>query len=298
MKLNKTQPIGLVVIVILAGMALAATPTPKAGGWGFTTDSGDETPGPPGTPVMGQTPTASSVLDVSLGDTQTRAIDDMEMVFVPGGEFQMGSTDADQNAHDDEKPQHIVYLDAYWMDRYEVSNAQYRQCVVAGACQASTDQDILYNRPEQPVVTVNWSDADTYCRWAGARLPSEAEWEKAARGTDGRVYPWGNDWEDDRANTFDTGLYRPAVVGSYPEGASWIGALDMAGNVWEWVSDWYGDYPSGKQVNPTGPASGDYRVLRGGSWFDSSDGVRCASRFLRSPIYGEVNTGFRCARSS
>jgi formylglycine-generating enzyme required for sulfatase activity len=296
MKLNKRQTGGLVVIVILAGMALAATPTPKAGGWGFTTDSGDETPGPTGTPVMGPTPTARSVLDVSLGDTQTRAIDDMEMVFVPGGEFQMGSTDADQNAHDDEKPQHIVYLDAYWMDRYEVSNAQYRQCVVAGACQASTDQDILYNRPEQPVVTVNWADADTYCRWTGARLPSEAEWEKAARGTDGRKYPWGNasftsgpprgniagrDAEVAYVWKGDDGYPQTSPVGSFLAGRSFYGALDMAGNVWEWTAS---------KFSLDGP------VVRGGSWNDDARNARASFRDWAVPGRGSDEVGFRCAR--
>ena len=330
-KLNKKQAIGLVVIVILAGMALAAaltcTPTPTAGAWESTIDSGDETPGPTGTPVVGPTPTASSAFDVALGDTWTRPTDGMEMVFVPGGEFLMGSTDEEverawetckqsdpdcgREWFEDEQPAHTVALDGFWLDRTEVTNEQYRVCVEAGVCEPSEYEDESdLNDENQPVVGVNWYDAENYCQWAGARLPTEAEWKYAARGPKGRLYPWGDTFDGTRCNycdrncpsdwadeLVDDGYMYPAPVGSYPDGASWCGALDMAGNVLEWVADWYGEFPSGKQVNPTGPPSGDYRVMCGGSWYFSPRFARCASRGWVD-AYFRGDGGFRCARSS
>jgi len=252
----------------------------------------------------------------------------MTMLYVPGGEFTMGSTDADIDAilaecsdcerdwYTNEQPQHTVTLDAFWIDKTEVTNAQYRECVEAGACTASAYADESdYNGDQQPVVGVDWSQAKAYCEWAGVRLPTEAEWEKAARGTDGRTYPWGNEWDvqttrrcnfsdkNDPTGPSDTeaddGYARTAPVGSYLAGASPYGVLDMAGNVWEWVADWYDAdyYDNSPGNNPKGPNSGGSRVLRGGSWSDVWFYVRAASRSDYSPSGRGNYIGFRCAGS-
>jgi formylglycine-generating enzyme required for sulfatase activity len=235
-------------------------------------------------------------------------------VEVPAGEFLMGSTDADGMADADEKPQHRVYLDAFLIDRTEVTNAMYAKCVQASACRTpqssrSTKREDYYGNPEfdnYPVVYVTWDDAQAYCAWAGGRLPTEAEWEKAARGANGRIYPWGNKPPDARnANYYasnegdatTTGDATP--VGAYPEGASPYGVLDMAGNAWEWVADWYGDtcYTSSPERNPTGPSPGETRVVRGGSWGFSEGRVRAAARYWNIPSASESDVGFRCARN-
>jgi serine/threonine protein kinase/formylglycine-generating enzyme required for sulfatase activity len=218
------------------------------------------------------------------------------MVYVPAGEFTMGSDE-----HSDEQPVHTVYLDAFYIDKTEVTNAQYRECVEAGACDTpskTTNYDDA-DYAQHPVVYVSWDDADAYCRWAGKRLPTEAEWEKAARGTDGRTYPWGEGIDCDHAQYSECGG-RTVSVGSKPKGASPYGALDMAGNVWEWVSDWYGEdyYSQSPARNPPGPDSGKLRVLRGGSWYGEPDNVRCANRYGYTPDGTNLNVGFRCARGS
>jgi formylglycine-generating enzyme required for sulfatase activity len=224
------------------------------------------------------------------------------MVGVPAGEFIMGSP-AGEGA-DDEHPQHTVSLDAFWIDRTEVTNAQYRGCLDAGACaKPQYWGDSAYDADGQPVVGVVWNDAEAYCKWAGARLPTEAEWEKAARGTDGRVYPWGNeDPTCERANYNTDCVGKPALTGSYPASASPYGALDMAGNVWEWVADWYAadTYGPSPQQNPTGPDSGDRRVLRGGSWNMGPVHARCAYRDGNVPgsRFNYLGDGFRCSVSS
>jgi formylglycine-generating enzyme required for sulfatase activity len=238
-------------------------------------------------------------------------MDGMTLVYVPAGEFLMGSADSDGDADNDEKPQHRVYLDAFWMDRTEVTKDQYQQCVAAGKCAAPSCRGT--GQGNHPVVCVSWQDAADYCTWAGRRLPTEAEWEKAARGTDGRKYPWGNqgvagnllnfcdsncgyDWRD---NSVNDGYRETAPVGSYPAGASSYGALDMAGNVWEWVGDWYDEkyYAGSPARNPTGPASGQARVVRGGSCSDGQGFVRAAVRYRYVPDFRDVCVGFRCARS-
>ena len=251
----------------------------------------------------------------SLGDTWTRPADGMEMVFVPAGEFSMGSDEGD----DDEKPVHDVYLDAYWIDRTEVTNAQYRAFVEETGHRTPTECD--WGEPtygqggmeSHPVVCVSWEDATAYCQWAGGRLPTEAEWEKAARGTDGREYPWGDTFDGTKLNYcdancelehkdtgFDDGYVRTAPVGSFPEGVSPYGVLDLAGNVWEWVADWFAaDYYGGSpERNPTGPEAGDFRVARGGSWNHDSLGGRSALRFRDDPDLRFDEVGFRCGLSS
>jgi formylglycine-generating enzyme required for sulfatase activity len=219
------------------------------------------------------------------------------MVYVTAGEFIMGSDEGGSN----EQPVHAVYLDAFYIDKTEVTNVQYRACVEAGACDPP-GKTTYYDNAEyaqHPVVFVSWNDADAYCRWAGKRLPTEAEWEKAARGTDGRTYPWGEGIDCDHAQYSGCGG-GTVPVGSKPKGVSPYGALDMAGNVWEWVVDWYdsGYYSRSPGRNPPGPDSGWYRVLRGGSWYDVQGDARCAVRFLYNPWIRFNDVGFRCARSS
>jgi formylglycine-generating enzyme required for sulfatase activity len=231
----------------------------------------------------------------------------------------MGSSRAeDPQAGEGELPQHSVFLDMYWIDRTEVTNAQYAICVAdSGACKPpannySLTRDSYYGNDqyaEYPVVFVSWEQATAYCAWSGRRLPTEAEWEYAARGPEPRIYPWGNSfdgtlvnycdvncqtaWKD---NSFDDGYGDTAPVGKYPNGASMYGVLDMAGNVYEWVSDWYGPYSPDYQTNPTGPVSGLEKIIRGGSWGDDPAHVRSS---MRSPITIDnwLNfIGFRCAR--
>lgn len=230
------------------------------------------------------------------------------MVYVPAGAFQMGSEGGEGN----ERPVHTVTLDAFWIDRTEVTNAQYKKCVAAGVCRALACADCPdFNGDTQPVVSVDWNDAQTYCAWAGRALPTEAQWEKAARGTDGWIYPWGNvfgkrlnfadfshgeAWSD---KTIDDGYRSTAPVGSYPAGASPYGALDMAGNVWEWVADWYDAnyYLVSPSTNPTGPISGQARMLCGGSWINDKNAVRTANRDSNDPLILINIVGFRCASS-
>ena len=231
------------------------------------------------------------------------------MLCVPAGEFLMGSTDSDEYAKDDEKPQHRVFLDAFWIDQTEVTNAMYAQCVSAGTCVLPQSPYNHYNDGVQyanhPVANVLWEEANAYCKWAGRDLPTEAQWEKAARGTDRRTYPWGeHQWGDIRIDCSFVNT-RMCVgdtteVGSYPTGASPYGALDMACNVWEWVQDWYSAtfYQSSPDRNPSGPASGEYHVWRGGGYNDYEWDFRSAARTETRPEYGDpVIVGFRCARS-
>jgi formylglycine-generating enzyme required for sulfatase activity len=321
--------------------------------------------------------------DLSLGDTRIRPADEMVMVYVPAGEFAMGSTDEqvdyvqalfnehskkalynkdrDNSKSDEwfkeEQPAHTVALDGFWIDRTEVTNEQYtaflneegNQTVklpnpikCSGNQQSWTVEDLAWLHPgyacwpssnhmiervgneyrpingytDHPVLYVTWHGAAAYCQWAGARLPTEAEWEYAARGPDGRVFPWGDELDGTRMNycdascavgwvggggneLFDDDHARTAPVGSYLEGGSWCGALDMAGNALEWVADWYGWYPSGRQENPTGPSTGDYRVLRGGFWAAGWIHARTTGRSGVDPYWGANDTqGFRCAASS
>ncbi|MCX6032173.1 MAG: SUMF1/EgtB/PvdO family nonheme iron enzyme [Chloroflexi bacterium] len=227
-------------------------------------------------------------------------------VYVPPGEFRMGAGAEDDRIvsqfgwdNSSEHPQHPVTLDGYWIQRTEVTNAQYRRCVEAGGCKPPDDINVRYRNPQfatQPVTGVTWFQARDYAAWAGGRLPTEAEWEKACRGTDGRTYPWGNQAPTGELLNFrETGLGTWSAVGSYPKGASPYGALDMAGNVWEWTADWLDDtyYADSPKENPTGPATGDFRVLRGGSLYYKADLVRCAKRDHYFPGNWFDSPGFR-----
>jgi formylglycine-generating enzyme required for sulfatase activity len=221
------------------------------------------------------------------------------MVFVPAGEFTMGS-----QVLEAEKPIHTVYLDAFWIDTYEVTNALYKQCVDAGVCEPhqgaiSTGSD--YNDPTHsnfPVTQVTWADGERYCEWAGKRLPTEAEWEKAARGTDARVYPCGKTFDPALLNSaFNNNLHTTAV-GSFPGGASPYGAMDMAGNVWEWVADWYDDhyYAQSPRDNPKSPEEGTQKIARGGGYGGTDAVMRTSQRRVLYPDDYGGWLGFRCAR--
>ncbi len=230
--------------------------------------------------------------------------DGMTLVFVPAGEFTMGS----DTGESDEQPTHSVNLDAFWIDQTEVTNAMYAQCVEDGDCSPpasvkSYTHDSYYGNLEfddYPVIYVDWNRANAYCSWAGRRLPTEAEWEKAARGEDGRTYPWGEEISCAYANYYDGSKFcvgDTAPVGSYPDGASIYGALDMAGNVWEWVSSLYQGYPYSATDGREDLSASGSRVLRGGSWYGLDNSVRSAFRYRYDPSYVSNNLGFRCSLS-
>jgi len=230
-------------------------------------------------------------------------------VEVSAGAFMMGCAPNDSSCDDTEKPYHEVYLDAYYIQKHEVTVAEYRECVNAGACTKprSKSNNSYCNwgygdRDDHLINCVDWHQAKAYCEWIGARLPTEAEWEKAARGTDGRKYPWGNAKAtceyavmDDGGNGCGRG--RTWSVCSKPRGDSPYGLCDMAGNVWEWVNDWYGEnyYESSPRDNPWGPSSGSARVLRGGSWCNDPWDLRTSCRNRTAPSNRDTYLGFRCA---
>ena len=260
--------------------------------------------------------------------TQISPKDGMAMVYVPAGVFRMGSTDeeideiynecydnmempCEREWFEGELPAHNVYLDAFWIDQTEVTNGQYQKCIESGVCappmsSESYTRDSYYGNSTYdnfPVIYVDWFQAQTYCEWADRRLPTEAEWEKAARGTDGRKYPWGNGSPNAGLLNFSYDQGDTTEVGSYPAGASPYGAIDMAGNVVEWVADWYdkGYYVKSPKENPQGPSSGEYRAVRGGDWGDSADyTLRSTYRGGDKPIKPSLifYLGFRCATSS
>jgi formylglycine-generating enzyme required for sulfatase activity len=221
------------------------------------------------------------------------------MVDVPAGAFAMGcNASVDTRCEADELPTHDVTIAAFAIDRDEVSQAVFAGCVDDGACTPPNGDYDPDARGAFPVTFVTWDQAAAFCAWAGQRLPTEAEWERAARGDDGRIYPWGNAAPDCAlANLFACGdATQP--VGGHPAGASPFGALDMAGNVMEWVADFYAAdyYTTSPAVDPTGPATGNERVKRGGSYMGDADTVRVTNRVIGFPV-GVPNLGFRCARS-
>jgi len=223
--------------------------------------------------------------------------DEMIQLCVPAGEFSMGWDDGKGSDH---SPQHQVFLDEYWIDAFEVSNEQYRLCVQAGACSAPEVVNWMFNSvlfDKHPVVYVSWYQADEYCAWAERRLPTEAEWEKAARGSIEGKYPWGGGKPNSRMVNFGNGVGLPIKAATFPEGASSYGALNMIGNVREWVSDWYNPayYQRSPFENPQGAPQGSARSLRGGGFSDPIDRLMVYNRFSHEPDSPGLNRGFRCA---
>ena len=300
-------PLGLPTIFLTGTNPPTATATPTA----------TQTPLPP---TATSSPTITLTPTTGLGSTSISERDEASMVYVLAGEFIMGSDPGmDPYFWGAESPSHTVYVDAFWLYQTEVTNAMYAQCVEAGSCNlpkqtnTSTGADYYSNSSyaDYPVIHVTWYQARDYCTWVGGRLPTEAEWEKAARGDDGRLFPWGNSYPSssqanlcdqgcsnsgERVSALDDGYAETSPVGNYPAGASPYGALDMAGNVWEWVADWHqvGYYANSPYENPQGPAGGERKGMRGGSWFNGVDGVRAVARASRKPNDSFYSVGFRC----
>ena len=312
MKIQNSIYIAL-VILLLASLAC------NIGGTAPATESRQE----PATaaPVIVSTPTEPPTVGVfDIGSTIT-GDDGMILLYMPAGEFTMGSDDGGN----EEKPVHTVSLDAFWIDQTEVTNNMFASFIGATGYQTDAEKlglSYVYDgskkwvstngadwqhptgpssdvsgKEDHPVIHVSWNDAVAYCEWAGRRLPTEAEWEKAARGTDQSIYPWGNDAPNINLLNYARTVGYTTIVGNYPDGVSPYGALDMAGNVSEWTADWYDVYPGG---DPS--ISSDFgqirRVVRGGAWsslFESF--VRSAIRSRADPTNTIDDIGFRCAAS-
>jgi sulfatase modifying factor 1 len=304
--MKKTYLISLVVLLALAtSCGGGGTPAPVPAGEETPSEAAVATPTPiqivptptpkppPPTPTPIPTPTP-----VPAGTEAPTAPPVVEMmVEIPAGEFTMGNDGAD----DDEKPAHTVTLEAFEIDMFEVSNADFAKFVEETGYQTEVEKAgeegwrrYTEGKDNHPVVKVTWNDADAYCQWAGKRLPTEAEWEKAARGEEGLLYPWGNEWDPAKANTKESGFRGTVAVGSFAEGVSPYGVFDMAGNVWEWMADWYQSYPdSTYQSEYFGEK---FKVTRGGGWFQEANLVTTSNRSATDPSAANDDLGFRCAR--
>ncbi len=301
---------GIVCILTACSSATPTVPVPLSPS--ATLVPVANTPAPqPTEVVIRPTPT------LGIGSTMISDKDGMILLYVPAGEFTMGSADGEAN----ERPVHIVSLEAFWIDQTEVTNKQYQACVDSGVCKppssnkSALQQANCYGESciypfdyygnvkydNYPVIYVDWNQAKAYCSWVGRDLPTEAQWEKAARGPDARIYPWGNSEPNGTLLNYNSIVGDTTKVGSYVSGKSFYGAYDMAGNVWEWVNDWYDGsyYQTSPSVNPLGPDSGDGHVLRGrslGSYGGYS--VRSSYRYWLYPTDdSQGDVGFRCALS-
>jgi len=315
----------LIMASTLATLAVACVPPVAANSGDAARGAGDARPtelvspapevNPKAVVWRTQTPPAKP----KAGDVWINPKDSSEMVYVPAGSFLMGSTKQQipkdridlvfrRELFVSEIPQHRVHLDAYWIDRYPVTVAQYRRfCQATGRNMPYVELREWVWEDDHPIVNVKWQDAAAYAAREGKQLPTEAQWEKAARGTDGRLFPWGSRWDTSKCAWHpNTGRSLHAVplrtlpVGYFPSGASPYGALDMAGIVWQWCRDWYDDkyYQSAPARNPVGPTTGHFRAVRGGSW-DVSDPLsfRCATRGYSAHAYFPHGLyGFRCVR--
>jgi len=306
----------ILVLALAAGACTTAPPSPQPS----PTPGPSRTPQPTlgtSTPAPTSTSPPTAAAGFPTGSTLVRPADEMQMVYVPEGEFAMGADasrglavcrsiqpSCDPLWFSAEEPIHDVYLDAFWIDQTEVTISMYARCVEAGACElpeetSSRSRPNYYYSAELanfPVIRVTWFDAQAYCLWAGARLPTEAEWEKAARGTDGRYYPWGDDAPHCLLANISGCLGDTEAVGSHLEGASPYGALDMAGNVSEWVTDWFmsGYFSHSPASNPPGPIGGTSRVVRGGEYGGALYGLHASARGAYQPEATSSGIGFRC----
>jgi eukaryotic-like serine/threonine-protein kinase len=303
---------------------LPATAAPATAAPAAATLAPTEMPTSTSTSVPTPAPSPTPAPTLPGGSVSTRSVDGMIMLYVPEGEFTMGMSAGQalgicQTLYDncigswftDEGPVHTVSLAAYWIDRTEVTNAMYSECEKQGKCTpphsttSPTHEDYYTNSfyGNYPVIFVDWNQANAYCKYAGARLLTEAEWEKAARGTNASVYPWGNfapalnlaNFRLRGSNNTDA-----VPVGGYSAGKSTYGAFDLIGNVAEWVADWYAAdyYASSPTTDPQGPASGDARVIRGGGWATTPAFLTAVFRDKLAPYQINDYVGFRCGRSA
>lgn len=290
---------------LATGGGTDATPTPLIGA-----GDGAATPTPHGTDAMLRgtdamlrvsTPTPL----IGLAPTPTPYAPLSPLAYVPAGEFLMGAASgSDPFAEQWERPAHRVRLSAFWIETTEVSNARYALCVAEGGCalpvkDGSRTRPNYYTNPqynEYPMVNVTHTQAAAFCAWAGGRLPTEAEWEYVARFNDGRLYPWGNEQDLGRGQFGRPEGADTEQVGSFLTGASALGVLNLAGNVWEWMADWYDPdyYSASPEQDPRGPATGKERVVRGGAFATDPQFVRNTNRFALDPEKGYTNVGFRC----
>jgi formylglycine-generating enzyme required for sulfatase activity len=255
------------------------------------------------TPYEKSTPATSTEAESEAGAVSGEEPIHEEMVTIPAGPFVRGTNDGGF----DEKPQRTIFLDAFSIDRYEVTNYQYQQFVTAtghrkpGLPARYAKSGSKVRGVNQPAVYVSWEDAAEYCRWKSKRLPTEAEWEKAMRGSDGRLWPWGNNEQPDGANwaRVQDGHEVSARVGTFATDKSPYGVMDGAGNVIEWVADWYNEtyYKDSPEQNPRSPEYGTYRVLRGGGYTTTGLDIRITSRSKMMPDFRDETIGFRCAIS-
>jgi formylglycine-generating enzyme required for sulfatase activity len=258
-------------------------------------------------PLEVSTMLARSLVLIAFFGTTALADDGAPTVKVPAGKFQMGCDPKDTDACGDhtemnQGPLHTVTVSAFEIDKYETSQTLYAACVKAGACTRPSQGFNPGQYGEQPVSWVTWKQADAYCKWAGKRLPTEAEWEKAARGTDGRKFPWGNDALDCNLANYENCKNQADDVKTHEKGASPFGAINMLGNVAEWVSDWYDPDFYGTPAaatDPQGSAKGDNKILKGGDWSSPDKNIlRASFRHTEDPGNDRDDLGFRCARSS